>query len=93
MTKLTDEDLVKLYKLEQGIKSGEYSGETISIPAEIALVMLRKMLLAEHLFDGAYYDANASYGSNHIEGKASSRKEDRDACKKVVQYLRKAIIN
>ena len=92
MKKLSDKDQVRLYKLHESIKQGTYSGETVEIPVEIALTILKKMVHAEFLFDGAYYKANASYGSNHVEGKATSLKDDRDACRLSIEFLRKAIL-
>ena len=92
MKKLSDKDQVRLYKLHESIKQGTYSGETVEIPVEIALTILKKMVHAEFLFDGAYYEANASYGSNHIEGKATSLKDDRDACRLSIGFLRKVIL-
>ena len=92
MKKLSDKDQVRLYKLHESIKQGTYSGETVEIPVEIALTILKKMVHAEFLFDGAYYEANASYGSNHVEGKSTSLKYDRDACRLSIEFLRKAIL-
>ena len=92
MKKLSDKDQVRLYKLHESIRQGAYSGETVDIPVEIALTILKKMVHAEFLFDGAYYEANASYGSNHVEGKAASLKDDRDACRLSIEFLRKVIL-
>lgn len=92
MKKLSDKDQIRLCKLHESIRQGTYSGETVEIPVEIALTILKKMVHAEFLFDGAYYKANASYGSNHVEGKATSLKDDRDACRLSIEFLRKAIL-
>lgn len=79
----------KSYDLVDFVSNIENStdDDTIEVPRKLALTMLRKMLLAERLFEGAFYEAVASYGSNHVEGRAGSRKKDKNECQDVVKYL------
>jgi len=82
----TCEKIYTLYELVSEIENST-DEDTIEVPRKLALTMLRKMLLAERLFEGAFYEAVASYGTNHVEGRAASRKKDKDECKYLVYYL------
>lgn len=85
---MTDrEEMYKLFLLVDEIENST-NDDTIEVPRKLALTLLRKMLLAERLFEGAFYEAVASYGTNYVEGRAKERKKDKDDCKDIVKYLR-----
>ena len=86
-TMTTNQTAYDLSKLVSEIENST-DNDTIEVPRKLALTMLRKMLLAERLFESAFYEASASYGTNYVEGRAAERNKDKNECKEIVKYLR-----
>lgn len=87
----TRQEMEELGNLVRMLESADDTS-SIEISSKIALKALRSLVKAEGLFESEYYSANASYGTNNVEGKAQGYKKDKQDCSLVIKELRETLL-